>query len=365
MRVPGWLELRARSDLLALLLLALFALALAAVLAAFLLSRDAEPARPGWQPPRSIAPARPSSPTPSEARIQAALVAGFRFQSVAPDRARRLNAAISSDPQVRPAPPFAVADADPLTRDRATDCLAAGIAFADGASGPAARRALAQLVLNRVRHFAYPKSVCGVVFARTAAGACQLGTACDPARRRAPTSAVWASARAIAAAALAGAVDRGVGLSTHLHRDTQLPVPNPAFTKTTTVGQLIFYRGAGSWSAPGSFSAYQGLEPDEPAMAGLWSDEVAAATLPAALPEPSPDPALPEGAGRDEPDRASAQAPVAVRLAPPPVPIAAPAAPRDTSPLARPASPSATPLPEPEREAPRRPVERRLPLPRG
>ena len=61
------------------------------------------------------------------------------------------------------AEPFA-ASRDPATRDRALLCLTQAIYYEARSESEDGQRAVAQVVLNRVRHTAYPNSVCGVVF---------------------------------------------------------------------------------------------------------------------------------------------------------------------------------------------------------
>ena len=59
---------------------------------------------------------------------------------------------------------------------------------------------MAQVVLNRVRHPAFPKSVCGVIFQGSERSTgCQFTFACDGAMSRwHPNPAAWARAREVA-----------------------------------------------------------------------------------------------------------------------------------------------------------------------
>jgi len=70
---------------------------------------------------------------------------------LAPQSARDSNALVSIEPPMQPAPPFRLAPTiDDATRDRATDCLAAAQWYEAG-DDPSGERAVAQVVLNRVR----------------------------------------------------------------------------------------------------------------------------------------------------------------------------------------------------------------------
>src|SRR3546814_13220413 len=90
---------------------------------------------------------------------------------------------------------------------RSIECLAAAVYYEAGSESVDGQRAVAQVVLNRVRHPAYPNSVCAVVFegAQRATG-CQFTFTCDGAMRRTPSVAGWERARKVAEAAPAGKV---------------------------------------------------------------------------------------------------------------------------------------------------------------
>ena len=133
------------------------------------------------------------------------------------DQARALNAAIPfsrlSNP---PARPFVFAG-DETDLARATDCLAAAQLFEAG-DDAVGEEAVAQVVLNRVRHPAFPKTVCGVVFqGQERTTGCQFTFTCDGALARTPGETAWARAREIARRALAGKVYAPVGYATHSH----------------------------------------------------------------------------------------------------------------------------------------------------
>ena len=77
-----------------------------------------------------------------------------------------------------------------LDRLRSLDCLAQAIYYEARSESEDGQRAVAQVVLNRVRHPAWPNSVCGVVYQgpMRAGGGCQFTFTCDgslsAARRR-------------------------------------------------------------------------------------------------------------------------------------------------------------------------------------
>ena len=78
-------------------------------------------------------------------------------------------------------------------RQRAEECLAlAGIA--EAGLGDADQRAVMQVILNRVRHPAFAKSVCGVVFEGSLRNTgCQFTFTCDGSLARSYSEAGWSA----------------------------------------------------------------------------------------------------------------------------------------------------------------------------
>ena len=193
----------------------------------------------------------------------------------------------------------------PLDQLRSEDCLAQAVYYEARSESEDGQRAVAQVVLNRVRHPAWPKSVCGVVYQGSLrpGGGCQFTFTCDGSLLRRPEGAAWALAQRIAAEALGGRVFAPVGLSTHYHTSAVFPAWAPQLVKTATIGAHIFYRLPGLSGAPAAFAdAYSGSEPlphptmtlamrrDEPApaMASLAAADLVPARPAAPAPAPPP-----------------------------------------------------------------------------
>lgn len=127
-------------------------------------------------------------------------------------------------------------------------CLTQAVYYEAATEPLEGRRAVAQVVLNRVRHPAYPKSVCGVVYQgserRTG---CQFSFTCDGSLLRAPMAGPWRQAQEVARAALAGYVEKSVGTATHYHADYVLPKWAFQLAKIEQLGRHIFYRFNGNW----------------------------------------------------------------------------------------------------------------------
>jgi hypothetical protein len=152
-----------------------------------------------------------------------------------------------------------------LDQRRALLCLTQAVYYEAGFEPMAGRRAVAQVVLNRMRHPAFPKSVCGVVYQRNSTPVCQFTFVCDGSLYRQPAAAVWRQAEEIARAALAGYVERSVGAATHYHADYVAPSWAPLLTKISKLGAHIFYRWPGAWGQPGAFTGRYIGEPRDPA----------------------------------------------------------------------------------------------------
>jgi Cell Wall Hydrolase len=134
-----------------------------------------------------------------------------------------------------------------VDRERAVGCLATAIAYEAGYESTEGQQAVAEVILNRLRHPAFPKTVCGVVFAgaerRTG---CQFSFTCDGSLNRPMRESIMANTRAVALAALDGLNPLRVGGATHYHADYVSPYWAPSLIRVTKIGAHIFYRGAGA-----------------------------------------------------------------------------------------------------------------------
>jgi spore germination cell wall hydrolase CwlJ-like protein len=194
----------------------------------------------------AAASARADSPVP--------VVEPLVLDTSNPDEARRRNAEIpfSTDPNPA-ARPFHFSG-DTAARERATDCLAAAMLYEAG-DDPKGERAVGQVVLNRLRHPAFPKTVCGVVFqGQERTTGCQFTFTCDGAMARIPNPVAWARARNLASGMLAGDVYKEVGYSTHYHTDWVMPYWSSSLDKVTAVDTHLFFRWKGWWGTPGAFA---------------------------------------------------------------------------------------------------------------
>ncbi|HEU0100581.1 MAG TPA: cell wall hydrolase [Allosphingosinicella sp.] len=207
----------------------------------------------------------------------------LQFREIAPQDAVAINASVPVSTLPNPAArPFATAFATPADRLRAVECLTAAVYYEAAVETTAGQQAVAQVVLNRVRHPAYPRTVCGVVFqGHERATGCQFTFTCDGALRRTPSASGWARARRVAEEALAGKVFAPVGWATHYHTNWVVPYWSSSLVKLGNVGTHIFYRWEGGWGKPAAFRFGPGrVEPQIAKMRSLTSDPTSLADAP-------------------------------------------------------------------------------------
>lgn len=129
------------------------------------------------------------------------------------------------------------------TRRRADlECLTDAVYYEARGEGARGQAAVAQVVMNRVKHPAFPKSVCAVVFQGVGRSSCQFSFACDGSMKRQRERLAWNRARDIAARALSGALRAEIGSATHFHTTAVSPAWAPQMLRVASVGTHVFYR---------------------------------------------------------------------------------------------------------------------------
>jgi Cell Wall Hydrolase len=131
--------------------------------------------------------------------------------------------------------------------EAAAECLALAITYEAGFEPLVGQEAVAQVILNRVRHPAYPDTACGVVWQgserRTG---CQFTFTCDGSLRRVRSGSAIAAARAVAVRVLAGESADHVRGATHYHADYVAPYWAPSLTRVRQIATHVFYRSPGA-----------------------------------------------------------------------------------------------------------------------
>ncbi len=135
---------------------------------------------------------------------------------------------------------------------RDLDCLTEAVYYEARGESDKGQAAVAQVVLNRVRHPAFPKTICAVVF--QGAGAvksdCQFSFVCDGSMRAARDDEAWDKAQRVAARALSGARLADIGAATHFHVSGLADQWGEGLIRVTQVGMHVFYRFGHARAAP-------------------------------------------------------------------------------------------------------------------
>jgi spore germination cell wall hydrolase CwlJ-like protein len=230
----------------------------------------------------AIAGSIPSTPQASAPAAAPPAPPPLLIRQLAPEQALQVNQEIPIAHGPNPAATPFLLKGDKAARAQALECLASAVYYEAGSQDDDGERAVAQVILNRVRHPAFPASVCGVVYqGSTRLTGCQFTFTCDGSMHRQPDAEGWKRANRIAQEALSGSVYAPVGYATHYHANYVVPYWASTLAKNAVVGAHIFYHWAGSWGQPAAFvEAYAGHEPDARALrnAALAAVHVTAGT---------------------------------------------------------------------------------------
>jgi spore germination cell wall hydrolase CwlJ-like protein len=250
----------------------------------------------------SVAVAKPTPPAKPMAAVAAPQ---FALQQVSAQPVASaptvLGAGLRPAIDTTPARPFQLAGGvQGSSRD--VDCLTAAVYYEARGESAAGQAAVAQVVLNRVRHPAFPKTVCGVVYQGVHTGnGCQFSFACDGAIGRPHEIEAWKRAQGVAMHALAGGVMTAVGDATHFHSISAGSGVGHGMTRVAQIGLQVFYKFSGYEGAAARFSGGpQRASSDQDASpaqaAGRASGRYLMASAPDSAPAPAKDAAAPDAA---------------------------------------------------------------------
>ena len=225
----------------------------------YVLNRAETPAPKAYHLPQSAIQAAQKD----AATAGPAIIYDTQLKPIAPGDALTINAERPDDiAHVVAASAFTVDQAakDDPHFEAAIQCLAQAIYYEAAGEGEAGERAVAQVVINRVRSLAFPDTVCGVVYqgAERTTG-CQFTFTCDGSLMRVPSPTGFAAARGIARQALSGKVDAAVGNATHYHANFVVPYWASSLDKVKTIGSHIFYLMRGPLGGRSAFDQHYQL----------------------------------------------------------------------------------------------------------
>ena len=124
------------------------------------------------------------------------------------------------------------------------DCLATAIYFESRGESYRGQTAVAQVVMNRLRHPLYPKTICAVVYQNANMhNACQFSFACDGIPETIYDKKSWNQAMDIAGQVSSGSLYLPeVANATHYHATYVYPDWAPRLKRVTKIGMHIFYK---------------------------------------------------------------------------------------------------------------------------
>ena len=127
-------------------------------------------------------------------------------------------------------------------------CLATAVYFEARSEPEQGQRAVAAVILNRVKAPNYPSSICGVVYqGASRLNACQFSFACDGKSDLPRAGQAWEKALAVATLALTGEdgmadeESRMAATATHYHADYVKPRWSKSLNRLAKIGHHIFY----------------------------------------------------------------------------------------------------------------------------
>jgi|GEM_PF-3526920 len=141
----------------------------------------------------------------------------------------------------------AAADTFSLTRQ----CMAEAIYYEARSESSWGQMAVAEVVMNRVKDYRYPDSICDVVYQGSERmTGCQFSFTCDGSMDTAPQGRLWQKAQTVANHVLMDLHKPRTRGATHYHATYVDPVWNSGLIKTNHIGEHIFYRfpRGGEWA---------------------------------------------------------------------------------------------------------------------
>ena len=122
-------------------------------------------------------------------------------------------------------------------------CLSEAVYYESRSETKSGQRAVAEVILNRVKSKHYPNTICGVVYqgAERSTG-CQFTFTCDGSTSKSPKGKLWERSQDIAKLALTGAMTPVTDSATHYHTTKINPHWAKNMRPTRLIGSHQFYR---------------------------------------------------------------------------------------------------------------------------
>ena len=126
---------------------------------------------------------------------------------------------------------------------REAQCLSEAIYYEARSEKTAGQKAVAEVILNRVKSKHFPNTICGVVYqgAERTTG-CQFSFACDGSNSILPSGKTWGRSQKIAKHMMLGMSSPLTNRSTHYHTENINPHWASSLRQTRQYGTHVFYR---------------------------------------------------------------------------------------------------------------------------
>ena len=203
-------------------------------------------------------------------------------------------------PSVRRAgytPPYLDLKTPPRVPDNDLECLTQAIYYEARNESEAGQAAVAEVVLNRSRHRAYPKSVCQVVYQRNSR-TCQFTFTCDGSiGRRAINPVAWARAERIAREVYEGrSTSQLPKNSVNYHANYVRPSWGARLARVRQIGAHIFYGAPlNGGTNPGAWEQEREREPARGGLLFVRNEALDRAYTLVAAQAASSEPSVPAG----------------------------------------------------------------------
>ncbi|HEY0265299.1 MAG TPA: cell wall hydrolase [Rhizomicrobium sp.] len=124
-------------------------------------------------------------------------------------------------------------------------CLSEVLYYEARGEGAGGQKAIAEVVFHRMNHGDYGHSICAVVYEGAKHPGCQFSFACNGDMRKAKQPGAWREAETLAAHILTGEIPlkNATGGATNFHAVSVSPDWADTMSKTTQIGNHVFYRG--------------------------------------------------------------------------------------------------------------------------
>jgi spore germination cell wall hydrolase CwlJ-like protein len=137
---------------------------------------------------------------------------------------------------------------DPIGKeplDDAVTCLARTLYWEAKGEGDAGMQAVANVVMNRLRHKGFPNTICGVVTQGHEQGSCQFSWWCDGQPDNSEEPEPYTLAKEIARKALNRQLEDRTDGALYYHNHGITPSWSKQYIRTVEVGAHVFYKPAG------------------------------------------------------------------------------------------------------------------------